>query len=277
VRTFKKGIEIIMAEIFSSIFMQKALLVGIIISLISGIVSVFVVLRKMSFIGAGISHAAFGGVAIGFFTGINPVITAIFYSAATALGIEIVSRKGKVSEDASIGIFFASSMALGIVLISLSREYTVDLYGYLFGNILAITAGEVQLSIAVAAMVIGLILLFLKEIYMITYNEEIARVSGIPVRAVNTMFLIILAVSIVISMKIVGIVLVSALLVIPGATAKLFAKNLNFMIAASCGVAVLSTVAGLLISYELDIAPGGSIVLTSTAIFLTALLLKRKR
>ncbi len=102
-----------MIEVFSSTFMQKALLVGIVVSLISGFVSAFVVLRKMSFIGAGISHAAFGGVAIGFFTGINPTITAIIYSIAVALGIEFVSRRGKISSDTSIGIFFASSMALG--------------------------------------------------------------------------------------------------------------------------------------------------------------------
>jgi ABC-type Mn2+/Zn2+ transport system permease subunit len=265
-----------MFEFISSSFMQKAFLVGIIVSLISGFVSVFVVLRKMSFIGAGISHAAFGGVAIGFFAGINPVISAIIYAIAVALGIELVSRKGKVPEDASIGIFFASSMALGIVLISLSKQYTVDLFGYLFGNILAITDREVLLSLFVAAIVITVMLLFLKEIFITTYNEEIARVSGISVRAVNTMFLIVLSASIVICIKIVGIILVSALLVIPGATAQLFARNLHVMIATSCGIAVISTIVGLLLSYEFDVAPGGSIVLTATAIFLIALLLKKR-
>lgn len=257
--------------------MQKAFFVGIIVSLISGLVSVFVVLRKMSFIGAGISHAAFGGVAIGFFTGINPLFTAVIYAVAVALGIELVSRKGKVSEDASIGIFFASSMALGIVLISLSKEYTVDLFGYLFGNILAISPEEVMLSLGVAVVVIGVMLIFLKEIFITTYNEEIARVSGISVRTINTIFLIVLSVSIVISMKIVGIILVSALLVIPGATAQLFARNIYVMIAVSCGIAVISTILGLILSYEFDIAPGGSIVLTATAIFLSALFFKRKR
>jgi zinc transport system permease protein len=257
--------------------MQKALFVGIIVSLISGLVSVFVVLRQMSFIGAGISHAAFGGVAIGFFTGINPTITAIIYCIAVAIGIELVSRKGKVSEDVSIGIFFASSMALGIVLVSLSKEYNVDLFGYLFGNILAITDREVLLSLFVAVLVIGVIILFLKEIFLTTYNEEIARVSGIPVRVINILFLIALSVSIVISIKIVGIILISALLVIPGATAQLFAKNLYLMIVISCGVAVLSTVLGLFLSYEFDIAPGGSIVLTATTLFLITLLFKRRQ
>jgi zinc transport system permease protein len=266
-----------MIEILSSGFMQKALLVGLIVSLVSGLVSVFVVLRKMSFIGAGISHAAFGGVAIGFFAGINPMVTAVIYCIAVALGIEFMNRRGKVSADASIGIFFASSMALGIVLIGLSREYTIDLFGYLFGNILAITREEVLLSLFVAVAVIGVITLFLKEMFMTTYNEEIARVSGVPVRAINTMFLIALSVSIVISIKVVGIILISALLVIPGATAQLFAKNLYFMIGVSCAVAVISTVLGLILSYEFDLAPGGTIVLTATVIFLTALFFKRKR
>ncbi len=266
-----------MIEILSSAFMQKALIVGIIISLISGLVSVFVVLRKMSFIGAGISHAAFGGIAIGFFTGIDPTISAVFYCIAVALGIELVSRKGKVPEDTSIGIFFASSMALGIVLISLSGQYNVDLFGYLFGNILAITDGEVLLSLFIAVLAIGVIMLFLKEIFLTTYNEEIARISGIPVRAINILFLVVLSVSIVISIKIVGIILISALLVIPGATAKLFAKNLYFMIVTSIGVAALSTVLGLFISYEFDIAPGGSIVLTATAIFLVSLFFKKRQ
>jgi zinc transport system permease protein len=265
-----------MIEILSSPFMQKALFVGIIVSFISGLVSVFVVLRRMSFIGAGISHAAFGGVAIGFFIGINPIITAIFYAIAVALGIDFVSRKGKISEDASIGIFFASSMALGIVLISLSREYNIDLFGYLFGNILAITNHEVVFSVILAAFVFSVIMLFLKEIFMTTYNEEIAQVSGVSVRSINILFLIILAVSIVISIKIVGIILIAALLVIPGATAQLFAKNLYAMIIISCSVAVLSTILGLFISYEFDIAPGGSIVLTATAVFLLSLLVKKR-
>jgi ABC-type Mn2+/Zn2+ transport system permease subunit len=265
-----------MIEILSSAFMQKALFVGILVSLISGLLSVFVVLRKMSFIGVGISHAAFGGVAIGFFTGANPIVTALFYSIAVALGIEFVSRKGKVSEDASIGIFFASSMALGIVLISLSKEYNIDLFGYLFGNILAITDGEVILTLFTTVLVTGCILLFLKEIFLITYNEELARVSGIPVRAINTLFLIVLSVSIVISMKIVGIILVSALLVIPGTTAQLLTRNLYSMIVTSCGAAVISTVLGLFLSYELDVAPGGSIVLTATVLFFLALYFKRR-
>jgi ABC-type Mn2+/Zn2+ transport system permease subunit len=266
-----------MTEIFSSSFMQKALLVGVVVSLAAGYISAFVVLRKMSFIGAGISHASFGGVAIGFFSGINPMLAAVFYAMAVALGIEFVTRKGKISEDTSIGIFFASSMALGIVLIGLSQEYTVDLFGYLFGNILAISDTEVSLSLGTGLLVVILLTLFLKELLMIAYSEDLARVSGIRVKFFNTLFLLLLALSIVISMKVVGIILISALLVIPGATAQLFARNVFSMIAFSCLVAVASMLIGLVVAYEFDVPPGGTIVLTATLLFAVALLLKRRK
>jgi len=265
-----------MLEAFSSPFMQKAFIAGVLVSLLTGIISAFVVLRKMSFIGAGISHAAFGGVAIGFFTGLNPLVTAIVYSIAVAVGIETTVRKGKISEDVSIGIFYSVSMALGIALVSLSKSYNVDLFGYLFGNILAITDEEIILTLVTSVVIIAVIIFFLKELFLITYNEELARVSGIRVNFLNLLFLIALSVSIVVSIRIVGIIMVSALLVIPGATARLFARGLLSMIAISCIAGLLSVIVGLYLSYEYDIAPGAGIVLTSAVIFFVPLLLKKR-
>jgi zinc transport system permease protein len=267
--------ETALIEILSSPFMQKAFVAGLLVSLLTGIISAFIVLRKMSFIGAGISHAAFGGVAIGFFTGTNPLIAAIIYSIFIALGIEITSRKGKISEDVSIGIFYSVSMALGIALVSLSKAYNVDLFGYLFGNILAISDGDILLTVAVSLPVTALMLVFLKEFFLITYNEELARVSGIRVKVLNVLFLVALSVSIVISIRIVGIILVAALLVIPGATARLFAKGLLSMIFLSCIVGAVSVIAGLFISYRYDVAPGACIVLTAAVIFFVPLFLKK--
>lgn len=265
-----------MLEAFSSPFMQKAFIAGVLVSLLTGIISAFVVLRKMSFIGAGISHAAFGGVAIGFFTGLNPLVTAIVYAIAVAVGIETTVRKGKISEDVSIGIFYSVSMALGIALVSLSKSYNVDLFGYLFGNILAITDEEIVLTLVTSVVIIAVIIFFLKELFLITYNEELARVSGIRVNFLNLLFLIALSVSIVVSIRIVGIIMVSALLVIPGATARLFARGLLSMIAISCIAGLLSVIVGLYLSYEYDIAPGAGIVLTSAVIFFVPLLLKKR-
>ncbi|MEJ2695859.1 MAG: metal ABC transporter permease [Candidatus Sulfobium sp.] len=264
-----------MIEVLSSPFMQKAFLAGLLVSLLTGIISTFIVLRKMSFVGAGISHAAFGGVAIGFFTGADPLIAAIIYSVIIALGIEATGRRGGISEDVSIGIFYSVSMALGIALVSLSKTYNVDLFGYLFGNILAITDADIVLTMAVSVPVTALMLIFLKEYFLITYDEELAKVSGIRVRAMNILFLVALAVSIVISIRIVGIILVAALLVIPGATARLFAKGLLSMIFFSCAAGAFSVIAGLFVSYRYDVAPGACIVLTAATIFFVPLSLKK--
>ena len=266
-----------MLELFSSAFMQKAFIAGILVSLLTGLISVFIVLRKMSFVGAGISHAAFGGVAIGFFAGVNPLLTAIVYSIMVAIGIESTGRTGRISEDVSIGIFYSVSMALGVALVSLSKSYNVDLFGYLFGNILAISETDIVLTVVTFVLVSGFMLIFLKDLFLSSYNEELAQVSGVHVLLLNKLFMVALAVTIVISIRIVGIILVSALLVIPGATARLFAKGLLSMLVLSCLAGVISVISGLLLSYEYDIAPGASIVLASAFIFFISLLLKKKR
>jgi zinc transport system permease protein len=257
--------------------MQKAFMAGILVSLLTGLISVFIVLRKMSFVGAGISHAAFGGVAIGFFVGVNPLLTAIVYSIMVAIGIESTGRKGGISEDVSIGIFYSVSMALGVALVSLSKSYNVDLFGYLFGNILAISEADILLTVVTFLLVSGFMLTFLKDLFLSSYNEELAQVSGVDVALLNKLFMTALAVTIVISIRIVGIILVSALLVIPGATARLFAKGLLSMLVLSCLAGAVSVVSGLFISYEYDIAPGASIVLASAFIFFISLLLKKTR
>jgi ABC-type Mn2+/Zn2+ transport system permease subunit len=265
-----------MLEVFNSPFMQRALIAGILVSVLTGLISVFIVLRKMSFIGAGISHAAFGGVAIGFFTGINPLVTAIIYSILVAIGIESTGRRGRISEDVSIGIFYSVSMALGVALVSLSRSYNVDLFGYLFGNILAISQTDIFLTIGTFALVTAFVVIFLKDLFLSAYNEELAQISGVPVSLLNRLFMIALAVTIVISIRIVGIILVSALLVIPGATARLFAKGLRSMLVLSCLTGVFSVISGLILSYQYDIAPGASIVLVSAIIFFLSLALKKR-
>ncbi len=265
-----------MIEALGSPFMQKAFIAGILVSVLAGVISAFIVLRKMSFVGAGISHAAFGGVAIGFFTGINPLFTAVIYSILIAVGIESAGKRGRISEDVSIGIFYSISMALGIALVSISKAYNIDLFGYLFGNILAITDEDIVLTLVVTVAVTGAILALLKELFLITYNEELARVSGIRVRLLNTLFLVALALSIVVSIRIVGIIMVSALLVIPGATARLFAKNLRSMIVLSCLAGTVSVILGLFLSYHFNVAPGAGIVLTAAILFFVPLLLKKR-
>lgn len=259
-----------MAEIFSYSFMQRAFVAGIAMAIFCGMISVFIILRRVSFLGSGISHAAFGGVAIGFFLGINPTLSALAYSIIIAFAIDIVSEKGKTNEDAAIGIFFSTSMALGILLISLSKGYTTDLFGYLFGSILAITKEEVYIAIGVAIILIIIFSLILKDLLYITFNEELSIINGIPVRFIKSFFLVSMAVAIVIGIKIVGVILVSALLVIPGAIARLLTRRFYVMLIISMLSAAISTVSGLFVSYIYDLAPGGTIVIILSLIFFIA-------
>lgn len=263
-----------MLEILSYGFMQRAFIAGIALALFTGVISVFIVLRRVSFLGSGISHAAFGGVAIGFFSGINPLLTALIYCIAVAFAIEVISAKGKLAEDTAIGIFFSASMAMGVMLVSLSKSYTVDLFGYLFGSILAISNEEAYLAAAMAVVVIVILIMIMKAMLLITFNEELAIVDGIPVRLIKSVFLVSMAIAIVIGIKIVGVILISALLVIPGATAKLLTHRFYNMLAISSITAVVSIIAGLTISYVYDLASGGTVVILLSIFFTLAFLKK---
>jgi len=257
-------------------FMQRALAVGVLLSIFSGLISVFIVLRRVSFLGSGISHAAFGGIALGFLLGVHPLVMAFIYSVLVALGIEQVSARGRLAEDTAIGIFFSSSMALGVVLLGLSRSYNVDLFGYLFGSILAISEEEAKAAMAVLLFLTGLVFFIRRELFLITFNEELAIVSGVPIRWIKTVFLLSMAIGIVWGIKMVGVILISALLVIPGATAQLLAKRFSRMVLISCLISLISTLAGLVLSYHLNLAPGGTIVLFMALVFLLSFLRGRK-
>lgn len=265
-----------MTEILSYGFMQRAFIAGIAMAVFTGVISAFIVLRRVSFLGSGISHAAFGGVAIGFFSGISPLATALIYCVAVAFAIEIISARGRLAEDAAIGIFFSGSMAMGIVLISLSKSYTVDLFGYLFGSILAISNEETYMAVVMAA--IGMIIfgIIVKDLLFITFNEELAIINGIPVRLIKSIFLLSMAIAIVIGIKIVGIVLISALLVIPGATARLLTQRFYGMLIISSIIAVISTISGLVVSYVYDLASGGTIVILLSIFFGIAFLVRKR-
>jgi zinc transport system permease protein len=266
-----------MIEILSYGFMQRAFVAGIAMALFAGIISVFVVLRRVSFLGSGISHAAFGGVAIGFFAGINPLFTAFLYCIAVSFAIEVISTRGRLAEDTAIGIFLSASMAMGVLLISLSKSYTVDLFGYLFGSILAIGREEAYVAVVLSAAVVGTFLVIMRDLLFITFNEELAAVNGLPVRLIKAVFLVSMAIAIVIGIKIVGVILISALFVIPGAAAKLLTQRFYGMIAISSVIAVVSTASGLIVSYVYDLSPGGTIVMMLTACFAVAFLTRRLR
>jgi ABC-type Mn2+/Zn2+ transport system permease subunit len=264
-------------EILSYAFMQRALVAGALIGVICAVIGVYVVLRGLSFIGAGIAHASFGGVAIGFLTGINPVWTAVAFCLGIGWAIGLVSRKGKVKEDTAVGIFFASTMALGILLIGLMRGYNQDLFAYLFGSILAVTSTDLWIIVIVGFGILGVIALLFKELMFITFDPEMAEVSGVPAEKLYFLLLSLIAVTVVISIKVVGIVLVSALLITPAAAAYQLSEDFRKMMVLAVVFSLISTVGGLFLSYWLDTASGATIVLLSTLIFFVSALFSPRR
>jgi ABC-type Mn2+/Zn2+ transport system permease subunit len=264
-------------DILNYAFMQRALIAGTLVGALCAMIGVYVVLRGMSFIGAGISHASFGGVALGFLLGINPIITAVFFCIATALGIGLVSRKGNIKEDTAVGIFFSATMASGILFIGLMKGYNVDLFGYLFGSILAVTKEDLYISAIVSIIVISIVIFFFKELMCISFDPESAQVIGIPVERLYFLLLTIIALTIVISIKVVGIILVSALIITPAAIAYQLTEDFRTMMGLSVLFGISSSAGGLLLSYYLNTASGATIVLLATLLFFAATLFSPRR
>ncbi len=263
-----------MIDLLTMGFLQRALLAGVLVSLLCGVLSVFVILRRMAFIGVGISHSAFGGVALGFLLGVDPLWTGIGFATLVALLIEWAQTHTRVEEDTAIGIFFAASMALGLVFLHLSATYNVDVFGFLFGNILAIGNKQVIQIAVVTATVLAIMLAFFKEMVFISFDEEMAWVSGVPVKALRYLFLVMMALVVIVSIYLVGIILVSALLVIPGAISQNLSQQIKSMAVASTGVAVGAMVGGLVLSYGLDFPSGATIVLVLALLYLVTSLLR---
>ncbi|MBP1752067.1 MAG: hypothetical protein H6Q57_903 [Geobacteraceae bacterium] len=256
-----------LTEMLAYDFMQRAFLGGTIVCLLCSFLSFFVVLKRLSFIGVGISHSALGGLALGVLTGINPFLSAGVFSTLIAWAIGITSKKGKVHEDATIGIFFSAAMAFGVVLISLSSGYKADLFSLLFGNILAITVEDLWMLGACGLVVTLFLLLLFKELLAISFDEEIARIGGLPVGFLYYGLLTAMAVTVVASIKVVGVILVEALLVIPAATGMQLSKNYRGMLFFSLLTGLLSLLSGLFLSYVYDLPSGATIVLCAAAIF----------
>ena len=257
---------------FEFAFMQRALAAAVLIGLLCGILGFFVVLRRLAFIGVGISHSAIGGVAIGILAGWNPLLTGAVFAVAVALGIALVSQSDRVSEDTVIGVFFSGSMALGIVLFSMKSGYQQDLFSYLFGSVLAISTEELVALSCASALIMAVIVLTFKEHLLIAFDEEVASAYGHKVVGLNVLLLVMLALTVVIGVRLVGLLLIQALLVVPAAIAALWVMNFRWQVLLSALVGSVSGVAGLVLAYQLDIAAGGAIVLVAVALFFTTLL-----
>ena len=241
-----------MLSMFKYQFMQNAALAGLLVGVLCSVLSVFVVLKKMAFIGQGIAHAAFGGIAFAILLNLDVFVTTNVFCIIVALLIGIVSRRGKVSEDSSIGLFLTTSMALGVIFLNLRTEYTQDVFSYLFGNILAVSRGDVLRIALLGLPVLGFVIYFYRKLQFFTFDEETAQVAGINVNFFYFALLIILSLVIVMSVQVVGVILVSALLIIPATIALLVGRRFTQVMLLSVAFGVFSTFSG----WFLPITPG---------------------
>jgi len=250
--------------------MQRAFLAALLVGGLCSLVGFFVVLRRLSFVTVGLSHAAFGGVALGILLGVNPVFSGGVFTTVVALAIGTVSSRTRISEDTVIGVFFSSSMALGVVLLGLARGYQADIFGYLFGNILAVGREDLWALGVAGLAVTGFILYFFKELFALCFDEDMARAQGLPVTFLYFGLLVSVAITVMVSVKLVGVILASALLVIPAATGLALSENYRTVLALALASALGSGLAGLAVSYRYDLASGATIVICATLVFLVA-------
>ncbi len=263
-----------MSELFSYGFMLRALAAAVLVGLICSFLSFFVVLKRLSFLGAGISHIALGGMAIGLVTGINPVITGSAFAVGAAVSTGYISKIVKASEDTIIGILYAFGMALGIALISTFKGYYPELFSLLFGNILSVSNQDLLLIASAGAVIILFLLLFFKELLAICFDEEMSFSGGLPVNLLYMGLLAAIGLAVMISVQLAGVVLVAALVVIPGAAGFRLCTNYRGMLALSLATGLSGSLGGLLISYYYPIPPGAAIVLLMTALYILALVIR---
>ncbi len=261
-------------EPFSYAFMSRALLASIITGGVCALVGVYVVLRGMALFGHALAHAVLPGVAIAYLLGgSNPLalsVGGLIAGIVTALGISAISKQG-VKEDSATGIIFVSMFALGIALISTVRSYTADLTHFLFGNLLGVSNSDLWLIFGFGLVVVAVITAFFKEFVIISFDPILAKTLRLPIGFLNTLLLLLVAVTIVLALQVVGIALMSAMLVTPPATALLLTRRLPLVMALSVLLGILSGVVGLYLSFYLNVASGPAIVLVCTAFFLAAL------
>ncbi|MBM3894961.1 MAG: metal ABC transporter permease [Thaumarchaeota archaeon] len=251
--------------------MQKALIAGIAVAIICSFMGIFLVLRRYSLFGDGIAHVAFGGISLGLFLGIVPLWGAFIASVFGGLGLQKLRSSTKVSGDAAVAVVLVSGLAVGVTLVSASGGFSVDLFSFLFGSILLIGLEDMIMITAISAGIVWTLLVFQKQFLHLSFNEEQAKVAGLNTTFLNYLFVILAAVTVVNSMRLVGILLISALIVIPNISAMLFGKGFKKTVVISILMSVSSVVTGIFLSYYLNLAPSGTIVLIAVALLLGTL------
>ena len=257
-------------------FMQRGLVASVLVGIVCAVMGTFVVLKGLAFIGDAVSHATFPGLVIAYLLGAPLYIGGAIAAVATALAIGFVSRRGQLRFDTSVGVLFAGTFAFGVLLFSTIKNYVADLLGYLLGNVLGISQGDLFQLAILSGIVLATVLFIRKELLYATFDPLGAAASGLPVAGLEYLLLALLGVTIVVSIQAVGIIMVVAMLVTPSATAQLLVVRFGRMMAIAVAIAAVSAVVGLYLSFYLNLASGASIVLVETLLFGLALLLSPK-
>lgn len=261
-------------EILEFGFMQRALITGLAVAVTCSVIGLFLVLRRQSLFGDAISHVAFGGIAIGLFINLYPIWTAFIVSIFGALGITKLRESTKIPPDSAIAVLLTSGLAVGVVLIGLAGGFTLDLYSFLFGSILLVSPQDTLTILVLSAAVLSIISVIYRKLLYVTFDEQQAKVSGIQVTNLNYLFIVLASITVITSIRLVGVLLISSLVVIPNITAIMFGKGFKKTLQISFLIAVYSVLGGIIISYYLNLAPGGTIVLMSIATFFATLIAK---
>jgi zinc transport system permease protein len=261
-------------ELFKYQFFYNAFISALLASIACGFIGTYIVARRIVFISGGITHSSFGGIGISYYLGFNPVLGAAVFSILSALGIEYISKKTEVREDSAIGILWSMGMALGIIFIFLTPGYSPNLMTYLFGSILTVNTTDLLLMGLNTLVIVIFFLIFYRIILYISFDEEFARAHKVPVMLFNNILLIMVALTIVLSIRVVGIILVISFLTLPQTTANIFTKDFKKMIGLSVLFGCLGSFSGLIISYYANIPSGASIIFSFAVIFIVAKLLK---
>lgn len=258
-------------------FMQRGLAASLMVGILCAVVGCYVVLRSMAFLGDALAHAVLPGVALAYLLGGNLLIGALVAAVVVALGIGFFSRRGAIKEDTAIGILFAAALSLGVVLISSIRSYAVDLTHILFGNVLGVSDADLALIGGLGMVVLATIALLYKEFLVVSFDPILGATLRLPVGLLRAVLLVLLALTIVVSLQAVGVGLVAAMLVTPGATAYLLTRRLFPMMVLAAVLGSLASLVGLYLSFYLNVASGAAIVLTATSFFLVAFFLAPRR
>ena len=266
-----------MADLLTVSFLQRALIAAALAGGLCSVIGVFVVLRGLAFIGAGTSHAAFAGVTFAYLVGLPPMPVAIAFGLATVWITGLLEERGRMKLDVSIGILYTATMALAILFIGMMKTYNAEVYGYLFGSILSVTQEELLVSSLLVVAVVGVVLLFSKEFFFIAFDQKMAEASGVPARRLFFLLLSLVALTIVVSLKTTGAILVFALLLIPPSTAYQLTSSLRGMMGYSVTIGILVSCTGVLLSFRYDLPTGPAIVLLATAVFFLAVAFSPKR